>query len=416
MPHLNPARSSATTSPPTLTQPCAAATTVGVTADHVAVLAVAEHTPALAAGEALHTSQGAPSDGPARRDSDHPVRDHHDATRGTNAGLRRHRPPAAVRPVYHRRRDDTLRPRMLRTGCAGPRRQHLAAPRNTDALYPAGGAAGVRSDVVSDVVSDISGAAVHRAAPLLRAIPPRLAFTALIGPPAAGKSTVSRALVERHHANLFRLRTFAETYQQARPEHVGLFDTHDALGWFQDPTVSRLLTAAFLDGMFPADGLVILEGFPGSAAQLRMLAEVVDTLRRPLVLVDLNTPDEAVAARAAARRVCTGCDPISRADPRQPAAGAADAPAACTRCRTPLTARRADEPDRLEARLRRYRRLQPEMAANAESLGLDVLEIGTRPDPDTTVDAVVRALRAIPPFSVLLTRVAVPAPGEGVHA
>ena len=145
-------------------------------------------------------------------------------------------------------------------------------------------------------------------------------FVAVVGPPAVGKSTVSRALAAGSlGAQVFRLREFAHECRSHGTADERLFDTRDSLGWFPEETAFLLLQAAFIQGQFPARGLVVLENFPGSLTQLLLLKAIADQLRAPLMLIELTADNIVVAARARTRRVCPACEPDLRGDPHRPA-------------------------------------------------------------------------------------------------
>ncbi|MGH3815652.1 MAG: hypothetical protein ACRDUV_24900 [Pseudonocardiaceae bacterium] len=77
-------------------------------------------------------------------------------------------------------------------------------------------------------------------------------FVAVAGPPAAGKSTVTRALADRSGAQVFRLREFAHEFRSRPTIDQRPFDTRDSLGWFPEETVFLLLQTAFIQRQFPA--------------------------------------------------------------------------------------------------------------------------------------------------------------------
>lgn len=107
-------------------------------------------------------------------------------------------------------------------------------------------------------------------------------FVAIVGPPAVGKSTVSGALADRFGARVFRLREFAHEFRARAGVDQRLFDTSDPLGWFPEETVALLLRAAFLQGQFSVRPMVVLENFPGSLTQFRLLNAVAGQLQAPL--------------------------------------------------------------------------------------------------------------------------------------
>jgi adenylate kinase len=174
----------------------------------------------------------------------------------------------------------------------------------------------------------------------------------VIGPPAAGKTTLTIKLAEQPGCHVFRLR-----------EHVpdtilaATATSAERLGWIDDLTVTRALRAFI--GMVMFDGTVqtvLLDNFPGSNTQVRLL---LGTLHRLAPACAVH-PVELVADRAVRehrvrdRRVCHQCehDPIH--DPRMPALANPADPHHCARCGGVLHPRRGDAPRLLAARTQRY--------------------------------------------------------------
>ncbi|MGH4011484.1 MAG: hypothetical protein ACRDTH_25520 [Pseudonocardiaceae bacterium] len=126
-------------------------------------------------------------------------------------------------------------------------------------------------------------------------ISPAARLVAVLGPPAVGKSTVTGALADHLGAPVFRLRDYAHEFRFRPGIDQGLFDTSDPLGWFPDETVALLLRAAFLQGQFPAQPMVVLENFPGSLTQFRLLNAVAGQLQASLAIVELIADDDLLA-------------------------------------------------------------------------------------------------------------------------
>ena len=184
-------------------------------------------------------------------------------------------------------------------------------------------------------------------------------FIAVLGPPAAGKSTLTASLADRIGASVFRLREFAHRH---RHRTSTLRVTHwlgpvDWLGWFGDDVVLHLLHAALVGGAFGNEhgSVVVLENLPGNERQLLCLGSVVALLGAPLGLIELSAPDELVRARSRSRRVCPTCEPDPLGDPHRPALAVPDRPDLCIRCGGAIVARRSDASERFEAKLTRFR-------------------------------------------------------------
>ncbi|MGH3687648.1 MAG: hypothetical protein ACRDRU_13095 [Pseudonocardiaceae bacterium] len=223
-------------------------------------------------------------------------------------------------------------------------------------------------------------------------------FVAVLGPPAVGKSTVSRALAGCLDAQIFRLREFAHECHSHGTADERLFETHDSLGWLPEETVFLLLQTAFMHGQFPARGLVVLENFPGSLTQLLVLKSIADQLQAPLMLIELTADDIVVAGRARSRRVCPACEPDPRGDSHRPAHPAIHDPDRCDLCGGGLLPRRGDEPQRFAPRLARFRRRIPAIRRAATVLQLAYHAADATCDPGTCLQSVVTALAATEPL------------------
>lgn len=227
-----------------------------------------------------------------------------------------------------------------------------------------------------------------------------LSLVAVVGPPAAGKSTLTQALIGRYACRVFRLREFADLYQQDTPNPT-MFATSDPLGWFSDEAVDELLRAALLQGRCAGQGLVVLEGFPGNGTQLHLLAATARLAGGTLTLIELDVPDDVVSGRAACRRVCAGCDPSRHGGPRHPAVPAAADPGRCGQCAGRLSRRETDEPAVVAARLQRYRTRLPDIRDAATVLGLPYQVIDATMTPLATANAVALVVCAALPARVM---------------
>jgi adenylate kinase len=88
----------------------------------------------------------------------------------------------------------------------------------------------------------------------------------------------------------------------------------------------------------------VLDGFPRSLPQARALDRLLDD-RAPLVIVDIDVPDDTLVARLQARRICRNCG-----------WNAAPGVIACERCGGPLVQRSDDGTEVVRERLRVYAR------------------------------------------------------------
>ncbi|WP_174552124.1 hypothetical protein [Nocardia sienata] len=174
----------------------------------------------------------------------------------------------------------------------------------------------------------------------------------ILGPPAAGKSTLALALGADPPRRVFRLREHVPVDVLAATTSAA-----DRLGWIDDsvvdPAVRRYLTEAAENSHVDA---VLMDNFPGTGAQTRMLIDAIVDIAPECALkpVELLLDEKTRKRRARQRRVCHGCekDPIS--DPRMPAEATAPHSWTCARCGSLLHPRRGDAPSLFAARSRRH--------------------------------------------------------------
>lgn len=175
---------------------------------------------------------------------------------------------------------------------------------------------------------------------------------AVIGPPATGKTSLTIRLAQAPGCQIFRLR-----------EHVpdailaATASSADRLGWIDDLTVARALRAYIEQTVFDDNAhTVLLDNFPGSAVQVRLLLGVLRRIAPACAVyaVELVADASVLDQRVRARRVCHQCerDPIH--DPRLPAQARPDDPQHCARCGGVLHPRRGDAPRLAAARTERY--------------------------------------------------------------
>ncbi|WP_280443387.1 AAA family ATPase [Nocardia brasiliensis] len=206
----------------------------------------------------------------------------------------------------------------------------------------------------------------------------------LIGPPAAGKTTLATLLGNAPGRQIFRLREHI-------PKDVltATAVSSRRLGWIDDLTVAQAVGSYF--ATLEADThTVLLDNFPGSARQVEQLLATLQPLA-PLCrieAVEIVTDAKTLKQRAQSRKVCHSCerDPIS--DPRLPAIATRDDPWTCAKCRGLLHPRRGDSPRLLKSRLQRYHESAPAIRTAFAAAGIPL----TRLDTTTTISQAVNLL------------------------
>ncbi len=165
----------------------------------------------------------------------------------------------------------------------------------------------------------------------------------MLGPPGAGKGTQ------------------AERF--ARERGVPRISTGDILreAVQAGTEIGRAARALMESGRLVGDGVMIgivrdrldrpdtvrgfvLDGFPRTVAQAEALDDLVDR-RAPLVVVDIEVPEDMLVRRLDGRRICRNCG-----------TNAAPGLIACAKCGGPLVQRRDDESQVVRERLRIYAR------------------------------------------------------------
>jgi adenylate kinase len=219
---------------------------------------------------------------------------------------------------------------------------------------------------------------------------------AIIGPPAAGKTTLTMRLGQMPGCCIFRLREHVpETLLAATATSA------ERLGWLDDLTVTRALRG-YLEEVIHGGRVhtVLLDNFPGSGTQAHLLLAAMHRLAPASVVhvVELVVDQAVLQRRVRQRRVCHRCerDPIH--DPRLPAEPSSDDAQRCARCNGILHPRRGDAPRLLAARMERYTEAAVGIRTAFEGVGIDVLRCdANRPPEETASDlSLLLATRSTP--------------------
>jgi adenylate kinase len=192
----------------------------------------------------------------------------------------------------------------------------------------------------------------------------------VLGPPASGKTTAVRTLVERSSdVAHFKVREhFAQLLAADDPVAVAHREQLRRRDVLTDPVV-RYAFADFLR-THPGDRVVLVEGYPRSAAQL---ADMRGTLAshggRVAGAVMFDAPDAVLLARRAHRLVCPRCD----------RSGVRGRDVSCPRCDLALVDRPDDELPRFAARVAHFRTAGTEVARLLAESDRVVVDAGLAP-------------------------------------
>lgn len=207
---------------------------------------------------------------------------------------------------------------------------------------------------------------------------------AIIGGPAAGKTTLTMRLGQVPGQRVFRLREHV-------PEAIlaATVTSADRLGWIDDLTVTRALRS-FIDSAVRDRCVhaVLLDNFPGTETQAHLLVSMLHKLapRCVVQVVELLADPVTVERRVRDRRVChqCECDPIH--DPRLPARPSPTDSRRCAHCGSILHPRRGDAPRLLRARIERYEQATGSIRAAFAAVGIGVTQLDCTGPPEHTVN------------------------------
>jgi adenylate kinase len=191
------------------------------------------------------------------------------------------------------------------------------------------------SRMAGDLRTGDDRAGHFRQAPLLRLV--------MLGPPGAGKGTQA-ARVSRER-RVPRIST-GDILRQAIASGTAVDESAQALMAAGRLVEDDLVIGIVQTHLTEADGTggFVLDGFPRTLVQAEALDHLVDH-RSPLVVVDIEVPEEALVQRISERRICAVCG-----------TNAAPNAAACAKCGGALVKRADDSADVVRERLRVYQR------------------------------------------------------------
>ena len=165
----------------------------------------------------------------------------------------------------------------------------------------------------------------------------------MLGPPGAGKGTQAERFAKSRH--VARIST-GDVLRSARIGSADVERKARALMAKGQLVEDDLVIGIVRDRLVQADaaGGFVLDGFPRTLAQADALDEMLDG-REPLVIIDIEVPEETLFERLQSRRVCAKCG-----------TPAASGLASCASCGGSLVGRNDDDLRVVRERLRVYAR------------------------------------------------------------
>src|SRR5690606_4878113 len=124
----------------------------------------------------------------------------------------------------------------------------------------------------------------------------------MLGPPGAGKGTQAERFAREH--GIPRIST-GDILREAVQSGSELGQTVKAVMDRGDLVGDELITGIVRERLARPDAApgFVLDGFPRTVPQARSLDTIVDG-RAPLIVVEMQVPDEELVRRVRARRVC----------------------------------------------------------------------------------------------------------------
>ena len=186
----------------------------------------------------------------------------------------------------------------------------------------------------------------------------------IVGPPAAGKTTLAERLGRAIPAPVYRPRSVVQLAIDAEPAVIDLFP-HDRRGFVPDEALGYALRSLLAH----LRGPVVLENLPWNVFQLADLHRIAP---RGMTFAILTAPDDLLQRRREQRRYCQQCYPL-------PATHAANN--SCLRCGSNLTYRYDDETTTFAQRLAHRRAHTAKMISLAHKLQVSITELDATAAP-----------------------------------
>lgn len=201
----------------------------------------------------------------------------------------------------------------------------------------------------------------------------------IVGPPAAGKTTLARSL--GRFGSIFRLRA-------AVPSAHLLGHDGRPKDWLDHDVVARAFLEFAKREYENRTKLLICDNFPGSVVQVDLIAEIGAYYKAEATVVHLTVEEAVFEKRASRRRVCRNCERDPLNDPRCPARESRERPGTCIQCGQELSRRPNDRHHVLLGRLGRFQQTINEIEQRCATHDIEVIRAGSHGAPDETERAV----------------------------
>lgn len=172
----------------------------------------------------------------------------------------------------------------------------------------------------------------------------------LFGPPGAGKGTQARRIRDRFAIPYVSTGDLIRARMRGDDDSARALRASMAAGKFISDEWANELVRDWLHANDVSSGCV-LDGYPRTAAQARVLRELVVPAGLAPVVIDLRVRYNAVMERLGARQMCAACGAIYNAVTRPPQQSDI-----CDECHGRLIVRSDDQAEVVRDRLRTYER------------------------------------------------------------